>query len=265
MNKLYVALIIIAVLLSSPAYGGQEAVSLQTGVDEKLGQYIPADLIFTDEKGVRITSKDLFTKPVILSLIYYNCRHICPALLSGISEGLDAMDLETGKDFSVVTVSFDETDTPAMAMKTKNNYVTPLKKEFRNESWKFLTGDRDNIRSLTEAVGFRFKREKEGFLHPSLLIVISPEGKITRYLYGTTFLPRDLSMAVYEASEGRTGRSVGRLLLYCFSYDPQGRKYVFNILKVAGTVTILFAITFIVYLNVSNRAFRKKRSGSDGR
>ena len=265
MNKLYAVLIIIAVLLSSPAYGGQEAVSLQTGVDEKLGQYIPTDLTFTDEEGVMVTSKDLFTKPVILSLIYYNCRHICPALLSGTSEALDAMDLETGKDFSVVTVSFDETDTPAMAMKTKDNYVTPLKKGFRNESWKFLTGDTENIRRLTEAVGFRFKREKEGFLHPSLLIIISPEGKITRYLYGTTFLPRDLSMAVYEASEGRTGRSVGRLLLYCFSYDPEGRKYVFNILKVAGTVTILFAITFIVYLNVSNRAFRKKRSGIDGR
>lgn len=265
MNKLYVALIIITVLLSSPAYGGQEAVSPQTGVDEKLGQYIPTDLTFTDEEGARVTSKDLFKKPVILSLIYYNCRHICPALLSGISEALDAMDLETGKDFSVVTLSFDKTDTPAMAMKMKKNYVTPLKKEFRNSSWKFLTGDTENIRRLTEAVGFRFKREKEGFLHPSLLIIISPEGKITRYLYGTTFLPRDLSMAVYEASEGRTGRSVGRLLLYCFSYDPEGRKYVFNILKVAGTVTILFAITFIVYLNVSNRAFRKKRSGSDGR
>jgi protein SCO1/2 len=152
-----------------------------------------------------------------------------------------------------------------MALKMKDNYVTPLKKEFRDESWKFLTGDRENIRRLTEATGFRFTREKEGFLHPSSLIIISPEGKITRYLYGTSFLPRDLSMAVYEASQGRPGKSVGKLLLYCFSYDPAGRKYVFNILKVAGTVTLLFAITFIVYLNVSNRAFHKKRSGNAGR
>ena len=265
MNKLNAVLIIIAVLLCHPAYGGQEAVSRQSGIDEKLGQYIPPDLTFTDEKGGMVTSKDLFTRPVILSLIYYNCRHICPALLSGLSEALDAMDLEAGKDFSVVTVSFDETDTTALAIKTKNNYVPMLKKEFPDESWKFLTGDRENIRRLTETAGYRFKREKEGFLHPSSLIILSPEGKITRYLYGTSFLPRDLSMAVYEASEGRTGRSVGKLLLYCFSYDPEGRKYVFNILKVAGTATIFFAITFIVYLNVSNRAYRKKRSESGGR
>lgn len=265
MNKLYAALIIIAVLLLHPAYGTQEAVSLQTGIDEQLGQQIPLDLIFTDEKGGQVVAKDLFTRPVILSLIYYNCRHICPALLSGLSEALDAMDLEAGKDYSVVTVSFDETDTPELAMKTKNNYVTLLEKESRSESWKFLTGDSENIRRLTEATGFRFKRQKEGFLHPSSLIVLSPEGKITRYLYGTSFLPRDLSMAVYEASEGRPGRSVGRLLLYCFSYDPEGRKYVFNILKVTGTATILFAGIFIAYLNVSNRAFRKKRTDNDSR
>ena len=265
MNKLYAGLIIIAVLLLHPAQGGQASVSSQTGIDEKLGQQIPPGLTFTDEKGGKVALKDLLTRPLILSLIYYNCRHICPALLSGLSEALDAMDLEAGKDYSVVTVSFDETDTSALAMKTKNNYVAQLKKEFPHESWKFLTGDRENIRKLTGAAGFRFKREKEGFLHPSSLIILSPEGKITRYLYGTAFLPRDLSMAVYEASEGRPGRSVGKLLLYCFSYDPEGRKYVFNILKVGGTATVLFAITFIVYLNVSNRAFRKKRSGSAGK
>jgi len=265
MNKFYAALIIVAFLLVHAAYGGQDAVPRQAEIDEKLGQQVPPDLIFTDEKGVTVTSQDLFTKPLILSLIYYNCRHICPALLSGLSEALDAVGLEAGKDFSVVTVSFDETDTPAMAMKTKNNYVPLLKNEIRDGSWKFLTGDRENIRRLTEATGFRFSRERDGFLHPSSLIVFSPEGKITRYLYGTSFLPRDLSMAVYEASRGRPGKSVGKLLLYCFSYDPEGRKYVFNILKVAGTVTILFAITFIVYLNVSNRAFQKKRSGNAGR
>ena len=260
MNKFYAALIIVTILLLHPAYCGPAPAPQQTGIDERLGQYIPPDLTFTDETGRKVTSKELLKSPVILSLIYYNCRHICPALLSGISEALDAMELKTDNDFSVVTISFDETDTPAMAMKMKNNYVTALNKEFPVESWKFLTGDRQNIKRLTEAAGFRFKKEKKGFLHPSSLIILSPEGKITRYLYGTTFLPRDLSMAVYEASEGRPGKSVGKLLLYCFSYDPEGRTYVFNILKVAGTVTIFFAISFIVYLNISNRSFRKKRA-----
>ena len=128
MNKFYAALILIAFLLLHPAYSGQEEAPLQTGIDEKLGQQVPLDLTFTDEKGGTVSSKELFTKPVILSLIYYNCRHICPALLSGLSEALDAMDLEAGKDYSVVTVSFDETDTPALAMKTKNNYLAQLKK-----------------------------------------------------------------------------------------------------------------------------------------
>ncbi len=265
MNKLYASFIIIAIMLLHPAYGAQGAVPMETGIDEKLGQYIPPDLTFIDEKGSEITSKDLFTRPVILSLIYYNCRHICPELLTGLTEALDAMDLEEGKDFSLVTLSFDETDTPALAMKTKVNYARLLKKEPRTDTWKFLTGDTENIVRLTRAAGFGFKREKDGFTHPSSLIILSPEGKITRYLYGTTFLPRDLAMAVYEASEGRPGKSVGKLLLYCFSYDPEGRTYVFNILKVTGTVTILFAIMFIVYLNVSNRAFRNKRSERDGR
>ncbi|UCH81490.1 MAG: SCO family protein [Nitrospiraceae bacterium] len=259
MNKLFAALIIIAVLLLYPGDSMQAGVEQQAGIDEKLGQHIPPDLNFVDESSGRVLSKDLFTRPVILSLIYYNCRHICPELLTGLTEALDAMDLEEGKDFSLVTVSFDETDTPELALKTKDNYVTLSKKEYRNEAWKFLTGDKENIMRLTEAAGFRFKREKDRFTHPSSLIILSPEGKITRYLYGTTFLPRDLAMAVYEASEGRSGKSVGRLLLYCFSYDPEGRTYVFNILKVTGTVTILFAITFILYLNVSSRSFRIKR------
>lgn len=262
MNKHLAILIISSLLLLRPVHGGPEEVRDQTGIDEKLDQYVPSDLRFSDEHGNTLSSADLFRQPVILLLIYYNCRHICPALVSGLVESLNAINLESGKDFSVLTVSFDETDTPAMALHTKNNYMVSSKKGFRTESWKFLTGDRKNIRRLTEAVGFRFRKEREGFIHPSSLIILAPGGKITRYLYGTSFLPRDLSMAVYEASEGRSGKSVGKLLRYCFSYDPEGRTYVFNILKVAGTATILFAITFIIYLNISNRSFRNKRASN---
>jgi protein SCO1/2 len=263
MSRALAALIVMVMVAVYPAYGGQGGEPLEAGIDEKLGQSVPLDLTFTDRMGRDIALRDLVKRPVILSLIYYDCRHICPELLAGLTETLGAMDLEAGRDFSLVTISFDERDTPAMALKTSSNYVKSLKQAGDN-SWEFLTGDREAIRKLTEAAGFRFRREEEGFTHPSSLIILSPEGKITRYLYGTTFLPRDLSMAVYEASQGRPGRSVGKLLLYCFSYDPEGRTYVFNILKVGGTATLLFAILFIVYLNISSRKYRNERAGSDG-
>lgn len=250
-------------MLLFPIYGSTETPPEEIGIDEQLGKHIPLDLTFRDEEGNPVTLWDVVTKPTILSLIYYNCRHICPELLVGISETVSAMDMVSGDDFSLLTLSFDETDTPELALRTKMNYLTALNKDMPPSVWTFLTGDAASITALTEAVGFRFRREKEGFLHPASLIVLSPEGKITRYLYGTTFLPRDLSMAIYEASEGRPGRSVGRLLLYCFSYDPEGKRYVFNILKVFGTITILFLLSFIIYLNVSTRSYRKRKMNAD--
>jgi protein SCO1/2 len=123
-----------------------------------------------------------------------------------------------------------------------------IERPFPEDAWRFLTGDKENIRKLTDAVGFHFRREREDFLHPVSLILLSPDGKITRYIYGTDFLPFDLKMALLEASEGRVGPTVGKVLRFCFSYDPKGRKYVFNTLKVTGIVTLLFALSFIAFL-----------------
>ena len=265
MNKVCAVSLIITALFLSPLYGSQGTSAQQVGIDEQLGRDIPLDLTFRDEKGNAVSLKDIVTKPTILSLIYYNCRHICPELLAGLSETLGAMDMVPGKDFSLLTVSFDDTDTPELALRTKKNYLSTLNKEMPEEAWKFLTGAAKNISALTDAAGFHFRKDKGGFLHPASLIVLSPKGKIIRYLYGSTFLPRDLSLAILEASEGRPGRSVGKLLLYCFSYDPEGKKYVFNILKVAGTVTILSLISFIMYLNLSNRSYRRKRMNNGGK
>ncbi|HBH60650.1 MAG TPA: SCO family protein [Nitrospiraceae bacterium] len=261
MTKRYTAFFIVLLcFLSHPVYGALQSGPPQTGIDEKLGQYVPLDLAFTDEEGKSVLLKELVSRPTVVSLIYYTCSGACPALLSGLSEALDALELTPGKEFTVLTVSFDETDTPSTAAETKRNYLSGMHTQFPESEWKFLTGSSENIRKLTDSVGFRFARVRNGFLHPVSLIVLSPEGKVIRYLYGTSFLPRDLSMAVYEASQGRPGRTVGKLLLYCFSYDPQGKKYVFNILKVVGTVTILFVILFVVYLNISNKAYQKKRT-----
>jgi protein SCO1/2 len=219
--------------------------SLTIGIDEKLGQRIPLNLTFSDEQGRRVGLEEFFRKPVILSLVYYTCPSVCPRIMSGIAQVLGRMQMDSGESFSVVTVSFDETDVPAAALAKKKNYIKAIGKPFPDDDWRFLTGDKETIRQLTDAVGFRFQRQGDAFEHPSALIVLSPDGKVTRYLYGLTYLPFDLKMAVAEASAGRIGPTINRVLLFCFTYDPEGRTYVFNLLKVTGLVILFFAGTFL--------------------
>jgi protein SCO1/2 len=157
-----------------------------------------------------------------------------------------------------MAVSFDETEKPALALEKKKLYLKMIEKPFPEDAWTFLTGDKENIHKLTDAVGFYFKREGKDFLHPVSIIILSPEGKIVRYLYGTDILPFDLKMALLEASEGRVGPTISKVLRFCFSYDPQGRKYVFNALKVTGTVTLIFAISFILFLVLKGRKGQPK-------
>ena len=177
-------------------------------------------------------------------------------MLSGLADVLDKVTLEPGKDFSVLTISFDENDNPEDSKEKKRNYMTAMQRPFPQESWKFLTGDVQNIRHFTDAVGFHFKREKNGFIHPLVLIILSSDGKIARYLQGATFLPFDLKMALVEASEGRTGSTINRVLQFCFSYDPKGRTYVPNIMRILGISIFIFLIAFVIFL----RATGKKKS-----
>jgi len=161
---------------------------------------------------------------------------------------LNQLPAEPGKDFQVLTVSFDATDTPEIARQKKKNYFQLLQKPFPEDAWKFLTGDAENIHSLTEAVGFQFQPQEENFEHPVTLIVLSPKGKIIRYLYGTDFLPMDVKLALVEASAGRVGPTISKVLQFCFSYDPKSHKLVFNTLRVTGMVTLLFALSFVTFL-----------------
>ena len=224
------------------------------GVDEKLGQTIPLDITFRDEQNQPVSLKALFTKPVILSLVYYTCPSVCPRIMSGTAQVLARMGADSRGDYSVLTVSFDETDKPVVAAQRKKNYLKAINQPFPEEDWRFLTGDAESIRRLTEAVGFQFQRRGDAFEHPSLLIVLSPQGKITRYLYGVTYLPFDVKMALAEASEGRVGPTISRVLLFCFSYDPEGRTYVFNILKVTGLVTLILAGSFLGVLLLKRKS-----------
>jgi len=218
------------------------------GIDEKLGQFIPLDLTFYDENGNPVSLKQLIHTPIILAPVFYRCPNVCSFLLFNLTGVINKLPSEPGKEYQVWTVSFDETEKPDLAFEKKKMYLKMIEKPFPEDAWRFLTGDKENIHKLTDAIGFHFKKQGEDFLHPVTLVILSPDGKITRYMYGTEFLPFDLKMALLEASEGRVGPTLSKVLRFCFSYDPKGRKYVFNTLKVTGIVTLLFALSLILFL-----------------
>jgi protein SCO1/2 len=218
------------------------------GIDEKLGQFISLDLIFYDENGNAIPLRQLIHRPTILAPVYYSCPNICSFLLFNLAGVINKMPSEPGKEYRVVAFSFDETEKPNLALEKKKMYLKMIEKPFPEDAWRFLTGDKENIHQLTDAIGFHFKRQGQDFLHPVSLVILSPDGKVTRYIYGTEFLPFDIKMALLEASEGKVGPTLSKVLRFCFSYDPKGRKYVFNTLKVTGIVTLLFALSLILFL-----------------
>lgn len=226
------------------------------GLNERLGQQVPLDLVFNDEKGNPVRLKQLIRHPTVLALVYYHCPDVCSMLLLSIARVLNQLSADPGKEYQVVSVSFDENEKPGLALERKKMYTNMIDKPFPDDAWRFLTGDRENIQQLTDAVGFQFRREGKDFLHPVSLVILSSDGKIIRYLYGTEILPLDLKMALLEASEGRVGPTISKVLRFCFSYDPKGRKYVFNTLKVTGIVTLLFALSFVTFL-----VFKGKKRG----
>jgi protein SCO1/2 len=247
-------------LLTHPAWGhGTTATRADVGLEEKLGQYIAADADFVEENGTHVLLRDLIDKPTIIAPVYFGCTHECPLLLTGLARSLGGIDLmKPGKDYQVLTISFDEHDTPAIARDKKPNYLKAVGKPFPEDAWKFLTGDRVNIRRFTDSIGFKFQQDSEhDFSHPVTLVIVAPGGKIVRYIEGVTFLPFEVTMALTEASQGRVGATTRKVLMYCFSYDPLKKSYVFNILKVTGTVMVLFVGSFFAYLMMTTR---KKKS-----
>lgn len=223
------------------------------GIDEKLGQAILLDLTFYDENSNPVRLNQLIQRPTILVPVYYSCPNICSFLLFNLAGVINRLSSEPGKEYQILTVSFNEAEKPPLALEKKKIYLKMIEKSFPEDAWRFLTGDQENIRKLMEAIGFHFKRQGQDFLHPVSLVILSSEGKVTRYIYGTEFLPFDLKMALLEASEGRVGPTISKVLKFCFTYDPQGRKYVFNTLKVTGVVTLLLAFGFILFLVLKSK------------
>jgi protein SCO1/2 len=237
----------------------QAGTSSQTvGVDEHLGARIPLDILFRDESGAPVLLADLIKGPTIILPVYYRCSNVCFVLQGKLANALQALERRPAVDYRVISVSFDEEETPAMAARSKQAYLSAMKKPFPEDGWRFLTGDSASIRRLTDAVGYNFQRQRHEFAHPVATVVVAGDGTIVRYLYGVSILPKDLALALVEARSGVAGGSIRKLMDYCFSYDPAGRTYVFNLLKVSATAVILCTGGFLAFLLLSGRK-RKQR------
>jgi protein SCO1 len=224
------------------------------GIEQKLNEQLPLNLTFRDESGQPVKLGDYFGKrPVILSLVYYRCPMLCSELLSGLEGSLKAMSFDVGKDFDVLTVSFDPKDTPADATEKKASTLKHYKRAGAASGWHFLTGSQESITALTNAVGFTYEfDEKTGqFGHTTGIMLITPEGKVAQYYYGVEFPPRDLRLGLVQASQNKIGSLADQVLLYCYHYDPQSGKYgaiVSHIIQLGGGVTLLSLGTVLIVL-----------------
>lgn len=228
--------------------------SIEIGVDEKLGNYVPLDAYMFNIKGDTVYLRDLIDKPTIINLVYYRCPGICSPLMNGLAEVIDKTDLVIGEDYQVITLSFDPRETAVLARGKKNNYFNLMEKaEQAEKGWTFYTSDSANIARITDAVGFRYKSVGNDYIHSATLIITSPEGKITRYMNGIYFLPFELKMSIIDANEGKPGPTINKVLQYCYSYDPEGQEYVLNITKIAGSLIIFFGLVIFLILVLTKK------------
>jgi protein SCO1/2 len=229
------------------------------GIQEKLGETVDLNLMFLDETGKKVSLKDLMEgKPTILTLNYFRCAGICTPQLNELAKVLGRLDLAENTDYKVITVSFAEDETPELAEAKKKNMISSIYRPYLPHAWRFVIGTEKSSHVLSEQVGFVFEKTvsdlgKVDYIHGAALIIISPKGKITRYLNGVEQLPFDVKMALTEASNGTVGPTVAKMVEYCFAYDPKGKTYVFMWEKVAGIVMTLMAVGFFLYLFRSGR------------
>ncbi len=233
------------------------------GIEQRLGEQVPLDLSFRDETGQTVRLGDYFgQRPVIISLVYYNCPKLCNLVLNGLVGGLKTLPFTVGKEFDVVTVSFDPREGAGDAVKKKelvmHDYGRPRDATAVAAGWHFLTGDKSQIDALANAVGFKyaFDTATNQYAHASGVMLATPQGKLSHYFYGIEYAPRDVKLGLIEASSGKIGSAVDKLTLYCFHYDPTSGKYgpaIMNIMRVTGVVTVLGLVTLIMILQRRRR------------
>jgi protein SCO1/2 len=224
------------------------------GIEQHLNAQVPPDLTFLDDAGKTVKLGDYFGhKPLILNLVYYNCTMLCGEALAGLASAMRLVKFNVGNEFDVITVSFDPRETPEMAAAKKKDYVGRYGRANAATGWHFLTGQADSINALTKVVGFQYQYDPKSnqYAHATAIMVLTPQGRISRYFYGVDFPPKDLRMGLVEASQGKIGNAVDAVLLYCYHYDPETGKYgamVANILRLAAAATILILGIFLFIL-----------------
>jgi protein SCO1 len=225
------------------------------GVTEHLNAQIPLDLEFTDEDGRSVSLREYFQgrQPVILNLGYYRCPMLCSLITNGLLNGMRELNWTPGQEFRLVTVSIDPLETPVLAKLKKQNYIQDYGRPSAAAGWHFLTGKEPAVKALAETVGFgyRWNAERKEYAHPAVLFVCTPEGKISRYLYGVEFPTRTLRLSLVEASQGKIGSTLDRVILYCFHYDADARRYTLaamNIMRAGGALTVLLLASVLIPL-----------------
>lgn len=265
---------------SSPLYGARpETGNVSTGlptalrdvrIDQKLDQQLPLDLTFRDETGREVKLGQYFgQRPVVLALVFYDCPRLCNQMLNGMVTSFRVLPFQMGKEYDVVTISFDPRETAQMATAKKKVYVDFLPEKMRpaaNTGWHFLTGDPENIKQITDAVGFRYHYDEatQQFAHASGIMIATPHGKLSRYFYGIDYPARDLRLGLIESSANRIGSPADQLLLFCYHYDPATGKYgaaIMNIMRAAGVITLLGIAAMVVFLRRRNPEDLKLKTG----
>ncbi len=229
------------------------------GVTERLGKTIPLDLKFATADGDSISLKQLFNndKPVLLNPVYYECPQLCSMVKEAIYKGVKDLKWNPGTDYNIVTFSFDPNEEPKLALENKQRYLTKLNRKNADKGWHFLTGTEENIKKLTEAVGFDFRKLQNGqFAHGAAIMFLSPQGTITRYLYGIEFDEFNIRNALYEAADGNIGSAAQQVLLYCYQYDADSNTYVpvaWKIMQVGGFATMIILGIFLGFMWMRHR------------
>ena len=240
------------------------------GIEQRLNEQVPLDLVFRDETGKQVRLGDYFgKKPVILDLAYYRCPMLCNEVLAGLEGSLKALKFDIGKEFDVLTVSFDPKDTPESATGKKAEFIKRYKRPGAADGWHFLTGPQESIDALTKVVGFHYEYDPktDQFAHTTAIMILTPEGKIAQYYYGIDFPPRDVRLGLIQASQNKIGTLADQVILYCFHYDPHAGKYsaiVSRILQLSGGATLLcLGVALVFLVRRGSDSETRERSGSE--
>jgi protein SCO1/2 len=245
---------LLAVLCATTVFGQSRSPAPLEGVDvdQRLNSQVPLDAIFKTENGKEVALRELFRgKPVILTLVYYECPMLCTQVLNGLVSSLRPVTFTPGNEFDIITVSFDPGETPQLATSKKEAYLKDYGRTGAAKGWHFLTGSLESITRLTNSVGFQYKYDEktDQYAHASAIMVLTPEGKLSRYFYGIDYSSRDVRWALVDASEKKIGTLADKVLLYCFHYDPTLGKYsahALNLVRLGGILTLLLLGGFIL-------------------